>query len=177
MLGETEMILIQNQAGEQLTWRHWFCGTGQLGDSPVVPRSSQSRCKRGKQDWVWEGRSRKLLILLKTFTVLRPVELYACGLCWNWTKPGPIPVVCAWFMIVFLEGQVPSTLFSLSSSLTSPNTDTSRTHQCLIYSIVLKVILGWWMSCLTWFNRCSIPLLFLFFCSARKISLLFKCSV
>lgn len=168
MSGEMEMILIQESSWgtadlETLTLWHWA-----TRKQPVVPRSSQSSCKRRKQDWIWEGRGRKLLILLKTFTVLWSVELYTCGLCWNWTKPGPTPVVCAWFMIVFLEGQVPSTFFSLSSSLTSPNTDTSRAHQGLIFSIVLKVILRWWMSCLTWYNRCSIPLLFLFFLFCLK---------
>lgn len=169
MLGETEMILIQESSWGTVDWETlalWHWATRR---QPCCPQELTVQLQERKAGLGMGRRSRNLLILLKTFTVLWPVELYACGLCWNWTKPGPTSVVCAWFMIVFLEGQVPSTLFSLSSSLTSPNTDTSRAHQCLIYSIVLKVILRWWMSCLTWFNRCSIPLLFLFFCSARKI--------
>ena len=75
------MILIQESSWgtanlETLALWHWA-----TRKQPVVPRSSQSSCKRRKQDWIWEGRGRKLLILLKTFPVLWSVELYACGLC------------------------------------------------------------------------------------------------
>lgn len=136
----------------------WALGTGQLGDSSFVPRSSQRGCKRGKQDWVWEGRSRSASFVKKTS--------YCALACWT---------ICLWPLLKlnkarthttcvclvhdsFLRRSMPSILCSLSSSLTSPNTDISRTHQCLPYSVVLKVILRWWMSH-AWYNRCSILLL------------------
>ena len=69
LLGEIEIILIQESRWRTANFRTlalcWALGTGQLGDSSFVPRSSQPSCKRRKQDWVWEGSSRRLLFLWK----------------------------------------------------------------------------------------------------------------
>lgn len=180
MLGETEMILIQESSWgtadletvalclQQLTWRHWLCGTGKLGDSPVVPRSSQSSCKRGKQVWVWDGRSRKLLILLKTFTVLWPVELYACGLCLKLNKARThTSCVCLVHDSFPRRSSAQHLIFLVQLPYLSKHwhiKGTSRPNLQYCFESYIKM-----MDVMPdLIQQCSIPLLFLF-CSARNI--------
>lgn len=102
----------KNQDGEQVTSGRWPCaGTGHWATRRQLfcPQELTARLQERKAG-LGTGREEQetAIFVKKPLTVLWPVELYACGLCWSWTKPGPIPLVCAWFMIAFLGGQCPA---------------------------------------------------------------------
>lgn len=113
LLGEIGIILISRIKMEnRLTSGHWPCaGTGHWATRRQLfcPQELTARLQERKAG-LGTGREEQetAIFVKKPLTVLWPVELYACDLCWSWTKPGPIPLVCAWFMIAFLGGQCPA---------------------------------------------------------------------
>ena len=75
------MILIQESSWGTVDWETlalWHWATRR---QPCCPQELTVQLQERKAGLGMGRRSRNLLILLKTFTVLWPVELYACGLC------------------------------------------------------------------------------------------------